>query len=172
MPPARHLRRDRITVSTIRATITRADMNRHSSGKYRLSLLLAAALALVAASASAQEPAPAPATGPQLFRYYCASCHGREAEGNGPVAPFFKLQPPDLTEISRRSGGTFPAEHIRRIIDGRDMIAPHGAREMPVWGFVFAMETEDAAAGRAKADATVARLVEYLRSIQKPRRRQ
>jgi mono/diheme cytochrome c family protein len=144
-------------------------MNHPSIGRPRPSLLLAAALALLALPALAAEPQPA--TGAQLFRYYCASCHGKGGEGDGPVAPFFKLLPPDLTEISRRSGGTFPAERIRRIIDGREMLTPHGAREMPVWGFVFAMEVEDVAVGRAKAETNVARLVEHLRSIQKPPRR-
>lgn len=144
-------------------------MNRPQTGKTPRSLLLAAALALLASPAFAAEPAQA--TGAQLFRYYCASCHGKGGEGDGPVAPFFKLLPPDLTEISRRSGGTYPAERIRRIIDGREMLTPHGAREMPVWGFVFAMEVEDVAVGRAKAETNVALLVEYLRSIQKPPRR-
>jgi mono/diheme cytochrome c family protein len=111
-------------------------------------------------------------TGPQLYRQYCGSCHGRAGEGNGPVAPFFKLLPPDLTEIARRSGGTYPAERVRRIIDGREMLTPHGAREMPVWGFAFAMAADDAAVGRAMADTAIARLVEYLRSIQKPPRPQ
>jgi mono/diheme cytochrome c family protein len=146
-------------------------MNRKFPGKQLPLLLLSAILGLAAVPSPAQEPA-ATASGAQLFRYYCASCHGREAEGNGPVAPFFKLQPPDLTEIARRSGGSFPAERIRRIIDGREMLTPHGAREMPVWGFVFAMEVDDVAVGRAKAETTVARLVEYLRSIQKAPRPQ
>jgi hypothetical protein len=82
------------------------------------------------------------------------------------------LLPPDLTEIARRSGGEYPAERIRRIIDGREMLAQHGAREMPVWGFVFAMEVDDVAIARQKAETTIASLVEYLRSIQKPPRRQ
>jgi mono/diheme cytochrome c family protein len=143
-------------------------MNRQPSSKPIPSLLLSAALALMAAPTPAQEPSPT--TGAQLFRYYCASCHGRSGEGDGPVAPFFKLRPPDLTEITRRSGGTYPAERVRRIIDGREMLSPHGAREMPVWGFVFAMDVDDVAVGRAKAETSIARLVEHLRSIQKPPR--
>lgn len=105
-------------------------------------------------------------TGAQLFHRFCASCHGASGEGNGPVAPFFKLLPPDLTQISRRSGGSFPAERIRRIIDGRENPPPHGAREMPVWGLEFAMTSEQPQA-RAVADASITRLVDYLKSIQK-----
>jgi mono/diheme cytochrome c family protein len=106
-------------------------------------------------------------SGAQLFQRFCASCHGRSGEGNGPVAPFFKLAPPDLTLISRRSGGKFPAERTRRIIEGRDSLPPHGPREMPVWGMEFAMTAEHEASARAVADANIARLVEYLRTIQK-----
>jgi mono/diheme cytochrome c family protein len=102
-------------------------------------------------------------TGPQLFRQYCASCHGPGGEGNGPVASFFRLAPPDLTLIASRSGGMFPAERMHRIVDGRESVAPHGHREMPVWGLQFSMATGQ----QATADAAVTRLVEHLRSIQK-----
>jgi mono/diheme cytochrome c family protein len=109
-------------------------------------------------------------TGPQLYRRFCESCHGKSGAGDGPVAPFFKLLPPDLTEIAKRSGGAFPAERVRRILDGRENPPPHGAREMPVWGLDFAMSADDPAQGNAVAERTIARLVEYLRSIQKPPR--
>jgi len=85
-------------------------------------------------------------SGAQLFKHYCASCHGKTAQGDGPVAPFFKLAPPDLTQMSRRSGGTFPADRARRIIDvgnavrnerrsvlrraGRDRCRHHQARRV------------------------------------------
>jgi mono/diheme cytochrome c family protein len=106
-------------------------------------------------------------SGSQLFKRYCASCHGGNGQGDGPVAPFFKLLPPDLTLMSRRSGGTFPAERARRIIDGREITLPHGSREMPVWGFEFQMISDQPAAARAATDAAIVRLVEHLRSIQK-----
>lgn len=105
-------------------------------------------------------------SGAQLFQRFCASCHGTNGEGDGPVAPFFKLLPPDLTQISRRSGGSFPADRVRRIIDGRENSLPHGTREMPVWGLEFAMILAQPDT-RAVADASIARLVEHLRSIQK-----
>lgn len=106
-------------------------------------------------------------SGAQLYRQYCASCHGAAAEGDGPVAKFFRLSPPDLTRIARRSGGNFPTERVHRIIDGRQSLPPHGTREMPVWGLQFAMTTADPAAGQVAADDSIARLVEYLRTLQK-----
>ncbi len=106
-------------------------------------------------------------SGAQLFKRYCASCHGQGGQGDGPVAPFFKLLPPDLTLISRRSGGSFPAERVRRIIDGREAISPHGAREMPVWGLEFEWTATQPDAARAASETSIAKLVEHLRSIQK-----
>ena len=125
-------------------------------------LLLATSIALPAVRAQDLSAY----SGAQLFHRFCASCHGAGGEGNGPVAPFFKLLPPDLTQISRRSGGSFPAERIRRIVDGRENPPPHGAREMPVWGLEFAMTSEQPQA-QAAADASISRLVDYLKSIQK-----
>src|SRR5687767_5264322 len=68
--------------------------------------------------------------GEQLFNRFCAACHGKNAEGNGPVAPFFKIAPPDLTRLAKRRGGEFPTEDVRRIIDGRNTKGPHGTRQM------------------------------------------
>jgi mono/diheme cytochrome c family protein len=109
-------------------------------------------------------------SGAQLFQRYCASCHGKGGEGDGPVAPFFKLRPPDLTEMSRRSGGRFPADRARQIIDGREKVLPHGARQMPVWGLEFEQTAEQPAAARVASETSIAKLVAFLASIQKPRK--
>ena len=145
--------------------MTRPSLPRHPS-----TLLLLAAMILAGAPAAFAEDLSS-YDGPQLYKRFCASCHGKGGEGDGPVAPFFKLQPPDLTEISKRSGGTYPAERVRRIIDGRENRLPHGAREMPVWGLDFASSAADPAAGKAVAEKSIALLVEYLRTIQKPPKR-
>jgi mono/diheme cytochrome c family protein len=110
-------------------------------------------------------------SGAQLFQRYCASCHGKGGTGDGPVAPFFKLAPPDLTQMSRRNRGTFPTERAHRIIDGRDRLLPHGLREMPVWGTEFAWTAGNPADGNAVAESTIKRLVEHLQSIQVPGKR-
>jgi mono/diheme cytochrome c family protein len=140
-------------------------MHRHSN---RLPpLLLASALAL-AASASAFAEDLSTSTGAQLYRQFCASCHGKGGEGDGPVAPFFKLSPPDLTQIAKRHGGVYPDEWVRKVVDGTTSIGQHGSREMPIWGLQFAMTAPGPVQGKVVAEATIARLVEHLKTIQKP----
>ena len=126
-------------------------------------------LALAGATASAaQAPDFSSYTGAELYKRFCSACHGAKAEGDGPVAASFKIMVPDLTRIAKRQGGKFPDERIHRIIDGRQVPAPHGSRDMPIWGWEFATVAKDGTPDLATGDLLVARLVDYLRSIQKP----
>ena len=100
---------------------------------------------------------------PELFQIYCASCHGVNAAGNGPLAESLRHAPPNLTLLAQRNGGVFPAPRIRRIIEGRD-VESHGNREMPVWGDAFRSTSEGRSVERA--NARIAALVDYLESIQ------
>jgi mono/diheme cytochrome c family protein len=131
--------------------------------RYIPSLLLA--MTLGAPSAFAEDLTTS--SGTQLFQRFSASCHGHNGEGDGPVAPFFKLLPPDLTLISRRHGGSFPADKVQRIIDGRSNLLPHGSREMPIWGMQFANAESDPVKKEAQVASALARLVGHLQSIQK-----
>jgi len=108
-------------------------------------------------------------SGLELYERLCASCHGVEGRGDGPVAPLIKVGVPDLTRIAAREGGEFPAEEVRRIIDGRLDRRPHGPREMPVWGWqLYDISNPDYSGERARADSLIDRLVSHLQSIQRP----
>jgi mono/diheme cytochrome c family protein len=103
--------------------------------------------------------------GPPLFKSYCASCHGTDGRGGGPVAKSLKVPPPDLTLIAARNGGTFPLVRVSRIISGEDLLpGAHGSREMPVWGPIFSRVQSDRDLGRMRIE----NLARYLRDIQKP----
>jgi mono/diheme cytochrome c family protein len=92
--------------------------------------------------------------GKKLYLSYCASCHGVDASGNGPVASSLKQRPPDLRRIQAKAG-KFPAEEVRKKIVG-DLSSPvHGKRDMPVWGMILSRDD-------------INNLVKYLESIQKP----
>ncbi len=113
----------------------------------------------------ATQPAPLIGSiqGPELFQAYCASCHGKDAKGNGPMADSLKISPPDLTRVATRNNGVFPLARIQKIVSGEDVLAAgHGSREMPVWGPIFSQVTNDMDLGRVRIN----NLARYLRDIQ------
>jgi len=124
--------------------------------------LLLLVLLLCGARAGAEE-ATAGVSGQELYRQYCASCHGLDGKGHGDVAPALKALPPDLTLLLDKDG-KFAADRVRTSIDGTQASAAHGSREMPVWGKVFAHH--GARRGEGAAATSVYALVEYVRSIQ------
>lgn len=130
-------------------------------------LAIAALFASAAAGAGDDATALAQASGMELFGQFCASCHGPSGRGDGPVAPTLKAKVPDLTPIGARDG-SFPAQRVRDMIDGRAMIPAHGTREMPVWGYEFEARVTSGLPARATAQNMTDRVVEYLRSIQQP----
>jgi mono/diheme cytochrome c family protein len=108
-------------------------------------------------------PSQSSGAGAALFRTYCASCHGSDARGAGPVTAQLRRMPPSLTTFALRNGGLFPSERVRRIIDGRDVPA-HGSYEMPVWGDAF-RRTREGLSDQA-VSARIDAIVRYLESIQ------
>jgi mono/diheme cytochrome c family protein len=101
--------------------------------------------------------------GPDLYKAYCAVCHGSDAKGNGPLAKWLRTAPADLTRIASRNGGAFPLARVRRVISGAESVsAGHGTREMPVWGPIFSQIDRDQDLGRVRID----NLARYLESLQ------
>lgn len=116
------------------------------------------------ARVAADQASPSAQHGSSVFLTYCASCHGKTARGDGPLADSLRRRPPNLTEILARNKGVFPREKVYRIIDGREKVAGHGGPDMPVWGDAFLRSgessTEEAVRRRIQS------LVDYLESIQ------
>ena len=104
-----------------------------------------------------------PFEGEELFKEYCAACHGVDATGNGPAALALRKPPPDLTRISHRNGGTFPRESVKDYISGESDILAHGSRDMPIWGPIFRQVDRDYELGQIRLhNVTV-----YLEKLQK-----
>jgi mono/diheme cytochrome c family protein len=110
-----------------------------------------------------QARSPGNESGAALFRSYCASCHGSDARGAGPVATELRRLPPDLTTFAMRNGGVFPGERLKQIIDGRG-IASHGTSEMPVWGTAFRRTREGLSGDAVKA--RIDAVTSYLEGLQ------
>lgn len=106
-------------------------------------------------------------SGQELFTKHCAQCHGADGKGNGPMANSLKVAPADLTRISQRAGGTFPASHIADIIRYGGNVEAHGQRDMPVWGKVFSDAGGHGKIGGTYSRRAVVALKGYLESIQK-----
>jgi mono/diheme cytochrome c family protein len=109
----------------------------------------AAVLAAFAFGQSAKDPAQIPVTfsfsGAEMYKTWCASCHGALGKGDGPTAAALKTIPADLTMLAKKNGGKFPTERVRNYIEGATAIAAHGSREMPVWGAFFRKIGDDKA---------------------------
>ena len=122
-------------------------------------ILLSAALLLCAATAGAAEP-----TGDALFAKHCATCHGADGEGGGPAASAMRVVPPNLRSLAKRNGGTFPRDAIAAYIDGRQQVASHGDRLMPVWGD-FLQRPEDKGSD-APVRMRIEALVQFIERLQ------
>jgi mono/diheme cytochrome c family protein len=113
--------------------------------------------------------ASAGSAGGTLFHTYCAACHGADARGNGPVAGVLRVQPPDLTLLTRRFGTPLNRDRVAEYIDGRVSVMAHGPRDMPVWG----NRLQDELIGRPATEDTIRRMIDsivmYLVSIQQIR---
>ncbi len=129
-------------------------------------ILLAAATVLPSEAQETQEPASVRlARGKVSFRIYCRSCHGAEAQGDGPLAKELRSRPADLTHL-RAKDGSFPREEIAAKIDGRLAPVAHGPSDMPVWGASFQVSGSDAAQDE-DVRKKIEDLVTYLEALQK-----
>ena len=79
--------------------------------------------------------------GKSEFQSSCASCHGVDGKGIGPLSAQLKVAPADLTVLAKKNNGVLPINSVYEIIDGRKVILGHGTREMPIWGKQYTEET-------------------------------
>ena len=105
----------------------------------------------------------AEADGAPLYMNHCAACHGARGEGDGPIAPLLTVTVPNLRELSKRNGGTFPAEAVKAYIDGRNPRPAHGNSAMPVWGDVFSAATAN---DEPLVGTRIAVLVAFIEELQ------
>ncbi len=129
--------------------------------------ILAALLAAVSLPSVAWSQAFEEYSGEATFQRFCASCHGEEGHGDGPVSPAIPITVPDLTLMRQRRGEGFAEEALRRIIDGRNAVIFHGTRYMPVWGYEFWVEEGADKEAEVRVETIIANLIDYIASIQR-----
>ncbi len=103
-----------------------------------------------------------PASGQEMFLAYCASCHGKDAKGNGPAASMLKVAPADLTGLSKKYG-KYPAMKVTTVLNGQANLAAHGNTEMPVWGPIFSRMSQG---HESEVQQRIANLNHYIESLQ------
>lgn len=139
----------------------------------RDSICLFAMVLLGGLTCFAQETKPAvkheaaaitsPSSGKEMFMSYCASCHGKDAKGNGPAASALRQLPADLTTLAKRNGSKYPTDKVTSILRGQAQLMAHGDQDMPIWGPVFWRMSQ----GHEQiVQMRIANLNRYLESIQ------
>jgi 2-polyprenyl-6-methoxyphenol hydroxylase-like FAD-dependent oxidoreductase len=83
-----------------------------------------------------------PTDGHAMYNLYCASCHGFDGRGYGPALRGLKEHPVDLTRLSAKNDGEFPAQHVRYVLLDAGPNPSH-AREMPDWSAILAELNRD-----------------------------
>lgn len=68
------------------------------------------------------------------FLSKCATCHGADGKGEGPLGSKLKTKPPNLTTLAKRNKGVFSQRAIYEKVDGRKTAGSHRGIEMPIWG--------------------------------------
>ena len=103
-----------------------------------------------------------PNSGSEMFHSYCAPCHGAGGKGNGPAATSLKNPPANLTQLAKKNGGRFPADHVTTVLRN-GVSGAHGSSDMPIWGPLFSQVSGH---DDALVQMRISNLVRYLETIQ------
>jgi mono/diheme cytochrome c family protein len=104
-----------------------------------------------------------PASGEEMYKTYCAVCHGKDGKGNGPAAEALKAAPSNLTTLAQKNGGQFPADHVASTIRGDVNLPAHGSKDMPIWGNLFWNISQGHS---SEVQMRVANLTKYIEGLQ------
>ena len=105
-----------------------------------------------------------PYSGAQMFKEYCASCHGVTGKGDGPAVVFLKAPPPDLRTMAQRNNGKYPAAQVVSMLTFGPGSQAHGDLDMPTWGPMFRSLNPQSHA--QVAELRVRNLTGFIESIQ------
>jgi len=101
-------------------------------------------------------------SGSQMYKEYCAVCHGTTGQGDGPAIGFMRTPPPDLRKLRLRNNGIYPAGYVEALLHsgggnhGGDVLA------MPAWESDLRSLHENVIFG----DLRIYNLTVYVESLQ------
>lgn len=102
-----------------------------------------------------------PDSGVEMYKAYCAACHGVDGKGRGPAAPAMKVMPTDLTTLAAKNGGKFPVKDVEDVLRFGSALPSHGSADMPTWGTTFRVMGDEAI-----TQMRIANLITYMESLQ------
>jgi len=102
-------------------------------------------------------------SGKEMYKSYCAVCHGLDGKGSGPAASAMKTSPTDLTTLAQKDGGKYPASHVAAVIRGQAITPSHGSQDMPVWGPLFSSISQG---HEGQVQQRITNLVSYIETLQ------
>lgn len=77
------------------------------------------------------------------------------------------MNPPDLTQLSRKNGGQFPFAEVYRTVDGREMRGSHKRFAMPFWGEYLQNHGQEFAPGsNAAVEQRITAIARYVETLQ------
>jgi mono/diheme cytochrome c family protein len=72
-------------------------------------------------------------SGSEMYKVYCAGCHGKDGRAKTRSARFCVVPPSDLTLLALRNRGVYPALRISRVLHEGTGKRVRGQGYMPVW---------------------------------------
>ena len=102
--------------------------------------------------------------GKERFERNCSICHGVDGKGGGSFAGILKVDPPDLTVLTKNNNGSFPFTEVYNAIDGRNAPLAHGREGMPIWGDRYKQVVEGGSETLVRG--RILELILYLDSLQ------
>jgi mono/diheme cytochrome c family protein len=137
-----------------------------ASGTIAVAVVAAAVIGSAAALAQTAPEPQAVSPGREAYLQYCASCHGPDADGKGPMAEELRRPPADLTRLTERFGSPLRPREVLDRVDGRNMARAHGSSEMPVWGRKLASNAPRTQGTEVQTRGTLLIIIDYLASLQ------
>jgi len=104
--------------------------------------------------------------GKSEYQAGCATCHGVDGKGKGPLSSQLTVMPADLTVLAKRNSGVFPVSAVYEVIDGRKAVTAHGTSEMPIWGDRYKSGSVLYPYVELSVRTRILAVIDYLNSIQ------